>query len=117
MTRDFKQMNGVKIRFMGPTNYRPSRYCFEWMGYPSDGMKPVRKYVSANRFNGPTDKALMEAAAQAFVDWLNIEPKGWDSSVAPWTKNRVVDSFVLVHSFDARFDVLAVKYAFSDGVE
>ena len=113
MTRDFKQMNGVKIRFIGPTNYRPSRYCFEWLGYPSEGMKPVRKYVNADHFNGPTDRALMEAAAQAFVDWLNTVPEGWDSSVVPWTKNRVVDNFALVHSFDERFNVLGVttKYA------
>ena len=101
-----KKTHGVKIRYMPATNYRPSRYCFEWLGWPSDDMKPVRRYVSADSYSGPTDDSLLLEAAGLYIEWLSAGPKSWEHG--DWTPKRV-KSITMAHSFDAKCDVIAIE--------
>lgn len=56
----------VQIKYLGPTNYRPSRYSISWEGWPSEGSNTVRRNMSY-----VSDRAEMaNNAAAAFVEWL-----------------------------------------------
>ncbi len=60
----------VRIKYLGPTNYRPSRLSVIWEGWPSEGSPIVRKSLA---YTSDRDE-MARQAAQLFCDWLS---QGW----------------------------------------
>jgi hypothetical protein len=62
----------VRIRYLGPTNYRGSRLSVSWEGWPSEGSKIVRKAMD---YNSDRDQMARDAA-EMFCNWLSAGEHG-----------------------------------------
>ena len=97
-----QNFNGIKVRYMPCTNYRPSRWQFSWQGWPSDGPDSVvRRYTHFDYEHSHNKEWLANEGARLFVEWLNTDRPELNN-------NRAVDSVVFVHSSDPKFDVIGV---------
>lgn len=66
--------NHIRLRYCGPTNTKPSRWLATWQGWPSEGGRPVKRYISADQHDDQADAA--EVAAKAFAAWLDSGSDG-----------------------------------------
>jgi hypothetical protein len=66
--------HAVKVKYLGPTNHKPSRIQFSWEGWPSDNSKTIRKTIS--RDYESSNKDYMRKGADLFRQWLETGPMG-----------------------------------------
>lgn len=70
---DFATAHYIRIRYHGPTNYKPSRLSVTWDGWPSDGNGAmVRKALAYTSDR----EAMARDAARMFTDWLSAGDTG-----------------------------------------
>lgn len=70
MTLAVQTAHFVRIRYLGATNTKPSRYSVSWEGWPSDGAKTVRRFMP---YTSERDDMAREAA-KMFCAWLSEMP-------------------------------------------
>lgn len=89
----------IKIKFVGPSNYKPARYKVSWGNWPSAEKRSYSFYI-------PFDYALTcdqqyRAVADTFLKWLN---DGMDSD----THDAVIESLT-TGTMNSDTDVMLVQ--------
>lgn len=74
---DVQHAHFIRLRYHGPTYHRGARISATWEGWPSDGGKPVRVWISQ------AEPAAMAAeAVRLFCEWLSSDGTGLEFSPA-----------------------------------